>query len=144
MSKWRTFVWCVALVAGLPSMAGAQGFKWWQSERFKAELSLTLEQSAKLEEVFQGLLPEMTTGKETLDRLETRLSDVISQGTAPEADVMKLVDQVEDARGDLNRTRTLMVYRMRLLLTPDQRVKMKALHDRWEQERRKGGRPPGR
>jgi Spy/CpxP family protein refolding chaperone len=37
-----------------------------------------------------------------------------------------------------------MVYRMRLLLTPDQRAKMKAMHDRWEQERRKSGRQPGR
>jgi len=53
---------------------------------------------------------------------------------------MKVVYEVEDARAALNRTRTLMVYRMHLLLTPDQRVKMKALHDRWEQDRRKTGR----
>jgi Spy/CpxP family protein refolding chaperone len=69
---------------------------------------------------------------------------VIAPGTAPETEVMKMVDQVETARADLNKTRTLMVYRMHLLLTPDQRIKMKALHDRWEQERRKGGRPTGR
>ena len=82
----------------------------------------------------------MTGGKESLDRLEKRLSDLIAPGTASEAEVMKLVYEVEDARAALNRTRTLMVYRMHLLLTPEQRVKMKALHDRAEQERRKDGR----
>lgn len=131
-------------MVGLPAMAGAQGFKWWQSERFKTELALTPDQSVKLEEVFQGLYPRMSGGKESLDRLETRLSDLIAPGTASEAEVMKVVYEVEDARAALNRTRTLMVYRMHLLLTPDQRVKMKAMHDRWEQDRRKTGRQSGR
>ena len=140
MSRWRALIWCVVLVVGLPAAAGAQGFKWWQQDRFKTELGLTPEQSVKLEEVFQGLYPRMTGGKESLDRLEKRLSALIAPGTASEAEVMKLVYEVEDARAALNRTRTLMVYRMHLLLTPDQRVKMKAMHDRWEQERRKTGR----
>jgi len=144
MSRWRALIWCVVLVVGLPAAAGAQGFKWWQQDRFKTELGLTPEQSVKLEEVFQGLYPRMTGGKESLDRLEKRLSALIAPGTASEAEVMKLVYEVEDARAALNRTRTLMVYRMHLLLTPDQRVKMKAMHDRWEQERRKSGRQPGR
>ena len=144
MFKWRALICLGVLLVGLTSWAEAQGFKWWQSDRFKTELSLTADQSVKLEDVFQGLNARMTIGKELLDKLEQRLSDTISQGTAPEADVMKLVDQVEAARADLNKTRTLMVYRMRLLLTPDQRAKMKAMHDRWEQERRKSGRQPGR
>lgn len=144
MPNWRVLVVAVVLLTGLPTLAGAQGFKWWQSERFKTDLALTPDQSTRLEEIFLGLLPRITTSKEDLDRLEARLSDVISQGTASEADVMKLVDQVETARSDLSKTRTLMIYRMHRLLTPDQRVKMKALHDRWEQERRQGRRQPGR
>ncbi|MCX6551675.1 MAG: Spy/CpxP family protein refolding chaperone [Acidobacteria bacterium] len=143
MSRWLTLIWCAILIVGLPALAGAQGFKWWQQDRFKTDLVLTPEQCTKLEDVFQGLLPKMTAGKESLDRLEKRLSDVIAEGTAAEPDVMKLVDQVEAARGDLDRTRTLMVYRMHRLLTPEQRLKMKALHDSREQERRKGGRTPG-
>ena len=144
MPRWSALIWCGILLAGLPALAEAQGFKWWQSERFKTELTLTADQSVKLEEVFQGLYPRMSGGKESLDRLEKRLSDLIAPGTASEAEVMKLVYEVEDARAALNRTRTLMVYRMHLLLTPDQRVKMKALHDRWEQDRRKSGRQSAR
>jgi Spy/CpxP family protein refolding chaperone len=144
MSTWRALIWCVVLLVGLPAMAGAQSFKWWQSEKFKTDLVLTPDQTAKLEDVYQGLLPKMTSGKENLDRLEKRLSDVIADGVAPEGDVMKLVDQVESSRADLAKTRTLMIYRMHRILTLDQRAKMKAIHDRWEEERRQGRRPPGK
>jgi Spy/CpxP family protein refolding chaperone len=125
-------------------MAGAQSFKWWQSEKFKTDLVLTPDQTARLEDAYQGLLPKLTTGKESLDRLEKRLSDVIAEGLAPEGDVMKLVDQVERSRSDLTKTRTLMIYRMHQILTVEQRAKMNALHARWEQERRQGRRPPGK
>ena len=144
MSTWRALIWCVVMLVGLPAAAGAQSFKWWQSEKFKTDLVLTPDQTAKLEDVYQGLLPKLTTGKESLDRLETRLSDVIAEGLAPEGDVMKLVDQVERSRSDLTKTRTLMIYRMHQILTLDQRAKMNALHARWEQERRQGRRPPGK
>ena len=137
MSRWRALIWCGILVVGLPSMAGAQGFKWWQEDRFKTELALTPDQSAKLEEVFQGLYPRMTGGKESLDRLEKRLSEPDRPGHGPGGRGHEAGRRGGDARAALNRTRTLMVYRMHLLLTPEQRVKMKALHDRWEQERRK-------
>lgn len=140
MLRWRSLTLCALLVVGLPALAGAQGFKWWQKDTIQAELALTADQSAKLEQVYQSLYPRLSGGKESLDRLEKRLSDLIAPGTASEGDVMKLVYEVEDARAALNRTRTLMVYRMHLLLTPEQRLKMKAMHDRWEQERKKTGR----
>lgn len=135
MFSRRVFV-AVVLALGLPLMAQAQGFKWWQSERYQADLALTPDQVTRLEAVFQALLPRMTAGKEELETLEKRLSDVIGEGTASEAEVMKQVDTVEAARSALGRTRTLMIYRMYRVLTPEQRLKMKALHDQWEQDRR--------
>ena len=53
---------------------------------------------------------------------------------------MKQVDMVENARSSLGRTRTLMIYRMHRILTPEQRVKMNALHDKWEEDRRQNRR----
>ncbi|MEK6631181.1 MAG: Spy/CpxP family protein refolding chaperone [Acidobacteriota bacterium] len=137
MYKWRTLVWSVVLTLALPALADAQGFMWWRQNEFKTDLSLTADQCGKLEAVYQGLLPRMTTAKQSLDTLEKQLSAVIAEGTASEHDVMKLVDLVEGARAELGKTRTLMIYRLHQILTPEQRVKMKALHDRWEQERRK-------
>ena len=144
MSIWRGAILSVALLLGITTLAGAQGFKWWQSDKFKADLGLTPDQCAKLEEVYQGLLPRLTSGKEELDRLEDRLSKLIAEGVAPEGDVMKMVEQVERSRSELAKSRMLMIYRMHQLLTVEQRAKMNALHQKWEQERRQGRRNPGR
>jgi Spy/CpxP family protein refolding chaperone len=116
----------------------AFSFKWWQDARFKTELGLTPDQCKRAEDVYQEILPRMTTEKEELDRLEKRLSEVVAAGVLPEADVVRLIDQVESARAQLGKDRTLMIYRLRQMLTPDQRAKMKALHDAREKERRQG------
>ena len=144
MSIRRGLIWCLVLSVAVPAAAGAQGFKWWQSDKFKTDLALTADQITRLEEVYQGLRPTLTTGKEELDRLESGLSKLIAEGIAPETDVMKVVDQVEHARAELAKSRTLMIYRMHQTLTVDQRAKMNALHDRWEQERRQIRRQPSR
>jgi len=140
----RGVIWCLVLLLAVPAVAGAQGFKWWQSDKFKAELVLSPEQIARLEEVYQNLRPTLTAGKEELDRLESRLSATIAEGVAPEGDVMKMVDQVEHSRAELAKSRTLMIYRMHQILTVEQRAKMNALHERWEQERRQIRRQPTR
>jgi Spy/CpxP family protein refolding chaperone len=130
----------VALAGLMPGAADAQGFKWWQDEKVKAELGLTAEQVTSLDNVFLELIPRMAAEKETLDRLEGQLSDVIRDANVSEAEVVKQIDVVEAARSALGKTRTLMVYRLYRSLSPDQRTKMKALHQKWEEERRKGGR----
>ena len=144
MSIWRGLVWCVVLAVAAPAVAGAQGFKWWQSDKFKSDLALLPDQITRLEEVYQGLRPKLTAGKEELDRLESGLSKLIAAGEAPEGDVMKMVDQVEHSRAELAKSRTLMIYRMHRILTVDQRAKMNALHERWEQERRQVRRSPNK
>jgi Spy/CpxP family protein refolding chaperone len=140
MTGCRVFALVTVLACLTPNVAAAQGFKWWQSDQFKTEFALTPDQVTRLEGVFRDLLPRMTTEMEELDRLEKKLSEVIRGGTANEADVMKQVDVVEATRSTLSRTRTMMTYRMYRILTPEQRVKMKAQHDKWEEERRQGRR----
>jgi len=142
MSIWRGSFWCLVVALMVPAVAGAQGFKWWQSDKFKSELTLSTDQIVRLEEVYQALRPKLTAGKEELDRLEGGLSKLIAEGVAPEGDVMKMVDQVEHSRAELAKSRTLMIYRMHRILTVDQRAKMNALHARWEQERRQVRRQP--
>ena len=140
MTIRRALIVTALLAALAPGTARDQGFKWWQSDRFKTELGLTADQVTRLEAVYQGLLPRLTTGKEELDGLEKRLSGYVRDATASEAEVMKQVDMVENARSSLGRTRTLMIYRMHRILTPEQRVKMNALHDKWEEDRRQNRR----
>ena len=48
------------------------------------------------------------------------------------------VDRVEQIRSHLNKARTMVIWHHRQLLTPEQRVKFKAMRDR---DRERGGAP---
>jgi len=129
----------LALAAALALAAVAYAgprFKWWQSEEFQHELGLTTDQIARIEQIFQESLPALKAGKKDLDRLDTELSALIADAGASEAQVLRLIDQVEASRSALGRTRSLMLFRMHRVLTPEQRVKLTALHDKWEREPR--------
>jgi Spy/CpxP family protein refolding chaperone len=123
------------LLCAVPGPAGAQGFKWWQTERFQRELSLTPDQTSRIEEVFQSCLPELRQYKETLDREEHELSQMIDRA-ADEPLVMQQLDRVEAARGALSKSRTRMLLRIRRVLTVEQRVRFGVLHEEWDRERK--------
>jgi Spy/CpxP family protein refolding chaperone len=127
-----------------PGAVAAQGFKWWQNDRFKQELGLTAEQVTRLEEIFQALQPTLRTQKDALDKFESKLSKVISDPRADEAMVLQAVEKTEGARVELTKSRTLLTFRMGRILTIDQNVKLKALHEQWVRDRRKGSTPPHR
>lgn len=146
---WRPLVRMVVpvlLLAGAPALAhAAQGqpsIPWWRSTQFQKDLGMTADQVARVDAIFQATLPELRAQRDDLDRFETKLSNLI-EADADEAAVARWVDKTEAARGSLNKVRTLMLMRMRMVLTPDQRVRFKALHEQWDRSRReRTGRPP--
>ena len=125
--------WVVLALAGLAS--GQPPFAWWKSEQFRRDLGLTTEQSTRIENVFQAAVPQLRQSKEELDRQEADLSRLI-EANADEAKVARQLDKVEATRGNLNKMRTLMLLHQREVLTPDQRVKFRTLHEQWDRERR--------
>lgn len=129
------------LVAGLAAPAAAQSFKWWQNERFERELALSAEQITRLEDIYQGAGPAMRAQKASLDRLQGELSKLVSDGRADESAADELIAKVETARAELGRTRGVMLYRMRRILTSDQHVKMKVLFAEHERERHSRPKP---
>lgn len=129
-----------ALVAFCAAPALAQRGKWWQDERFRRELGLTAEQSTRLEEIFQKHQPKLREHMRALDQAEDQLSQLIEKGD--DASVMAHMGVVEAARAELNKTRTLMLLRMRRSLTADQWAKFTALaaSDRDQRNRNRGPR----
>jgi Spy/CpxP family protein refolding chaperone len=97
---------------------------------------MTPDQVARVDAIFQATLPELRQRKDELDRLEAKLSQLIEADTE-EATVVRWIDKTEAARGQLNKVRTLMLMRMRQVLAPEQRVRFKALHEKWDMERRR-------
>ncbi len=141
MSRGRVPAALVLLLAVAVSAANAQSFKWWQNERYQRELAMSPEQVARLEDIYQAAGPAMRAQKATLDRLQAELSKLVSDGRAEDATADDLIGKVEAARADLGRSRGIMLYRMRRILTSDQHVKLKVLFGEHERDRRGHPRP---
>lgn len=124
---------------GIATASQAQPFAWWKSDEFRRELQLTPEQAARIDEIFQTTLPELRQEIEELDRQEARLSRMI-ENNVDEAVIVRHIDRVETSRANLNKTRALMLVRMRQVLTPAQRARMRELE---EAARRTGPRRSG-
>jgi Spy/CpxP family protein refolding chaperone len=113
-----------------PLHAQSFGFPWWKDVQFQRDLALTTEQSARIESVYQTAIPNLRQKKAELDQQEEELSRLIANN-ADELVVTRQVDKVEAIRAHLNKSRTLMLLRMRQVLSPEQRVGLNRLHEQW-------------
>jgi len=108
--------------------------RWWIDPKLRAELGITDQQSAAVEQVWQKSLPALRNGREELTKLEDALSKLTDGND--EAAVIAQIAVVENLRTELNKSRMLMLYRMDKLLKPDQRAKVKAMREHNDQGRR--------
>ena len=115
--------------------------KWWLYDR--AELGITDQQSATINQIFESTIPKLRETREDLDRAEKELSRTIKEHKADIATLSGQLDRVESARSQYNKTRVLMLYRMHLILSPEQRTKLEALRKRMDQDRRDREPPTG-
>ena len=70
-------------------------------------------------------------------RLEEALAKTIKENTADVGVVEQQVQKVEKLRAETTTTRTMMIYRMHLLLTPEQRDKVDAMRKKFEDDRKR-------
>ena len=122
--------------------AFAQRGKWWQDERMAKELHLTGEQAERLEAIFQKTQPTLRERMDALKQAEQELEKRIVTGD--DAAIMRHLDVVEAARAELNKTRALMLLRMRRILTTDQWAKFTALADELKKDNRSDDRTSDR
>ena len=123
--------------------ADAQRFKWWKDERFTRDLSLTPDQSSRIESAFQAAQPALRAQQRALSMLEEELSKLVQEARLEEPEVEHFVAKVEAARADLAKTRTMMIYRIRRVLTLDQHLKLQQLFEQREREKERRGKGHG-
>jgi Spy/CpxP family protein refolding chaperone len=133
-ARWLVTVFLLALAT--EGRAQSFGFPWWRDAQFQKDLSLSAEQSARIDSVFQSTISLLRQKKEELDQQEAELSRLIA-GNADETVVVRQVDRVEGIRANLNKNRTLMLLRMRQVLSPEQRVKLNKIHEQWDKDHRR-------
>jgi Spy/CpxP family protein refolding chaperone len=154
MARFLAFVLALGFVTAAPAAAherdftaqgdterrqGERRIKWWLDEKARLELGITPQQSADIEQIFQSTLPTLRQARKELEELESRLSQMIKDGTAPVAAVTEQVERVESARAEMNKLRTVMLYRINRVLSADQRGRLKAWHERQGKPRQGDG-----
>ncbi len=136
------------LLFSLPAAAGnpqERSRKWWLGTQAK-ELGLTADQSTTIDRLYEAAIPRVHTAMEDFQTAQRDLNKLIAGDKTTETDVIRQLVQTQAARNEFDRQVTLMLFRFYQQLTPDQRVKVRAMFERREQERREGrrGDPPAR
>lgn len=103
----------------------------------RAELSITDRQAADIDKIFETTIPGQRAKREELARLEDALAVMVKENKADVTTVAQQVEKVENIRAEFNKTRTVMLYQINLLLTVEQRAKLERLRARRDAERRK-------
>jgi Spy/CpxP family protein refolding chaperone len=112
------------------------GFPWWKLDHSRKELGLTADQSARIDRIWEGTRPELRAEWDELSRLENKLSRMI-QNDADEAALARQIDRLETARANVNKTRSLMLVQMMKVLKPEQRTRLTAMQQRYEEDLKK-------
>ena len=112
-------------------------WKWWLHPDTKRELRITDAQSKKINDIWNSTAPRQREKYDELHKLEEALAKTIKENTADVSVVEKQVEKVEKLRGETTTTRTMMIYRMHLELTPEQREKVDAIIKRFDEERKR-------
>jgi Spy/CpxP family protein refolding chaperone len=107
----------------------AQAYRWWQDEVVQRELALTADQVKGLETVFASTLAERRQLRRQLDRLEAFVQRTIARADLEESEVSELIDELETTRAKRNAARTLMLFRMYRILSPEQRERLRRMQN---------------
>ena len=110
-------------------------FKWWAIDKYKQELRLTTDQSNEIEKIFQASMDRLRVDKDDLDRAQTSFSQLMEKSSAGEREFARAVDQLELARYNVSKERTMMLVRIHNILTPEQRKGLDAIRKRNDAER---------
>jgi Spy/CpxP family protein refolding chaperone len=99
-------------------------WKYWMNPEHRKELGITDAQSAQIEEIFQTMFPPQRASWREAEKLEPVLANMIKESTADVATVKSLAEKVEKLHAERRAARAVMLYKMGLVLTPEQRVKL--------------------
>lgn len=75
----------------------------------------------KTNDVFESTLPARRAQRQELDALDRQVDALLDGATTGDQDAKALITRVEAARARRNIARMVMLYRMRQILTPEQR-----------------------
>ncbi len=116
--------------------------KWWRQPRVIEELSLTMEQQDRLDEVFRIAAGDLIDAKGAVEKLQIALRGELDRPQLRRAEIQRIAGQLNDARGRLFERELMMLVDMRAVLTDAQWNRVRTRLDQMQQRGRPGGQQP--
>ena len=104
--------------------------KWWQRPEVVQQLQLTNDQQEKLDEIFRGAANGLIDAKGDVEKLQIALRGELDRPQIRRADVLRIANQLSDARGRLFERELTMLVDMRGVLNDQQWNRMRNVLDR--------------
>jgi len=112
-------------------------WKWWLHPETRKDLGLSDKQVQKIDKIFEEFIPKQRERWHEIEKLDESLALITKESTADVTAVAPQIEKVEKLRADERTARAVMIYKIRLLLNPEQRIKVDAIRARLDEERRK-------
>ena len=118
------------------SQPGSPRYHWWRDDKLRLEVGFSVEQANEIERIILPTLEQMRPLRREVDQLDKEIDKMIVEST--DIIVFKQhVEKVEARRAELNKMRTVMLYRVRRVFTPEQNAKFRKAYERWDAARKK-------
>ena len=123
--RWLvTGVVTLALIMGVPTLI--ESARWWYSPRVTALLTLTPDQSRRIQHIYDSHRRERYAAVARCEKARADAEHAIAAGRSDE-DVELALSTFAKAEADRRRIRTLMLYRMWRVLSAQQRARLDTL-----------------
>jgi Spy/CpxP family protein refolding chaperone len=103
---------------------GPQGM-WWKNPMIVQRLSLTADQTKKMDDIFQQSRLQLIDLKANVEKQQVMLEPLLSANPLDTNKAMAQIDKVAQSRADLEKANAKMLLGIRAVLTPDQWTKLR-------------------
>src|SRR5262249_39678673 len=100
--------------------------RWWANPQTAEMLGLTADQTRKMDDIFQQHRLRLIDLNASLEKAELILEPLMGADQPDDAKVLAQIDRVADARAELEKANSRMLWMLRRVLTPEQWKKLQA------------------
>ncbi len=105
---------------------GVPGGKWWTRPEMAQKLSLTADQTKKMDDIFQQFRLKLIDLNASVQKEEAIMEPLVGAEQPDETRIAAQIDKLAQARAELEKANARMLLGIRRLLTPEQWNKLKA------------------
>jgi Spy/CpxP family protein refolding chaperone len=100
--------------------------RWWDEPDFAQRIGISADQRQKMEDIFNSTRLKLIDLKASLEKEEVSMEPLVQADSPDENKVLAQIDRVAQARAELEKANTRMLFELRRQLTHEQWLKLQA------------------